>query len=40
MTHPGKSFHLDFQETLRFDPTGFAGASDFIKRTGNASRTI
>ncbi len=34
------SFHIDFQETLRFDPASFAGASDFIKRTDNALRTV
>jgi hypothetical protein len=34
------SFHIDFQETLRFDPASFAGASDFIKRADNALRTV
>ena len=34
------SFHIDFQETQRFDPASFAGASDFIKRTDNAPRTV
>ncbi len=34
------SFHIDFQETLRFDPASFADASDFIKRADNAPRTI
>ncbi len=34
------SFHIDFQETLRFDPASFADASDFIKRADNALRTV
>ncbi len=34
------SFHIDFQETQRFDPASFAGASDFIKRSDNALRTV
>ena len=34
------SFHIDFQETQRFDPVSFAGASDFIRRTDNALRTV
>ncbi len=35
-----QSFHIDFQETQRFDPMSFAGASDFIKRTDNALRAV
>jgi hypothetical protein len=31
------SFHIDFQETLRFDPASFAGASDLIKRAEGSS---
>ncbi len=34
------SFHIDFQETLRFDPASFADTSDFIKRADNALRTV
>jgi hypothetical protein len=34
------SFHIDFQETLRFNPASFADASDFIKRADNALRTV
>jgi hypothetical protein len=34
------SFHIDFQETLRFDPASFAYASDFIKQADNALRTV
>ncbi len=34
------SFHIDFQETLRFDPASFADASDFIQRADNALRTV
>ncbi len=34
------SFHIDFQETLRFNPASFADASDLIKRANNALRTV
>ncbi len=34
------SFHIDFQETLRFDPTSFADTSDFIKQADNALSTV
>jgi hypothetical protein len=34
------SFHINFQETLRFDPASFADASGFIKRADNALRTV
>ncbi len=34
------SFHIDFQETQRFNPASFAGASGFIKRADSALRTV
>ncbi len=34
------SFYINFQETLRFDPTSFADTSDFIKWADNALRTV
>ncbi len=34
------TFHIDFLETPRFAPIGFANVSDFIKWADNAHRTV